>query len=148
MIVNCWGYLLLGRFRCYLEGSNFEIFTDNQLQKSFFTKQKLISREARWIGALGNFCIFPITLKPGNSHIFGNLCRTIVPKSLLLIIERLWHNCRWWSRLLKQPVQASCDSRQYSLLEQPKPHFKVYDGTLRSEFENVIKLTSPDRWFI
>ncbi len=32
-------YFLM-RFRCYLEGSDFEIFTDNQVLKSFFNKAK------------------------------------------------------------------------------------------------------------
>lgn len=62
----------LQRFRCYLEGSNFEIFTDNQVLKSFFTKPKLSRREARWLETLGIFGIFPITLKPGKIHVLGD----------------------------------------------------------------------------
>ena len=48
----------LERFRCYLEGSEFEIFTDNQVLKHFFTKAKLSRREARWLETLGNFVYF------------------------------------------------------------------------------------------
>ncbi len=44
----------LMRFRCYLEGPDFEIFTDNQVLKRFFTKSKLSRREARWLETLGN----------------------------------------------------------------------------------------------
>ena len=62
----------LERFRCYLEGSEFEIFTDNQVLKSFFTKPKLSRKEARWLETLGNFGIFPITLKPGKIHVLGD----------------------------------------------------------------------------
>ena len=62
----------LERFRCYLEGSEFEIITDNQVLKSFFTKAKLSRREARWLETLGNFGIFPITLKPGKLHVLGD----------------------------------------------------------------------------
>ena len=62
----------LERFRCYLEGSTFEIFTDNQVLKYFFTKPKLSRREARWGETLGNFGIFPITLKPGKIHVLGD----------------------------------------------------------------------------
>ena len=54
----------LQRFRCYLEGTSFEIFTDNQMLKHFFTEPKLSRREARWLEILVNFGIFPITLKP------------------------------------------------------------------------------------
>ena len=62
----------LERFRCYLEGTEFEIFTDNQVLKHFFTKPKLSRREARWIETLGNFGVFPITLKPGKIHVLGD----------------------------------------------------------------------------
>ena len=62
----------LQRFRCYLEGSSFEIFTDNQVLKHFFTKPKLSRREARWLETLGNFGIFPINLKPGKIHVLGD----------------------------------------------------------------------------
>ena len=62
----------LERFRCYLEGWEFEIFTDNQVLKHFFTKKDLSRKEARWIETLGNFGIFPITLKPGKIHVLGD----------------------------------------------------------------------------
>ncbi len=54
------------------EGSDIEIFTDNQVLKRFFTKAKLIRREARWLETLGNFGIFPINLKPGKIHVIGD----------------------------------------------------------------------------
>ncbi len=65
-------YFLM-RFRCYLEGSDFDIFTDNQVLKSFVTKAKLSRREARWLETLGNFGIFPITLTPGKIHVLGDI---------------------------------------------------------------------------
>ena len=37
----------LNRFRCYLEGTEFEVFTDKQVLKSFFTKPKLSRKESR-----------------------------------------------------------------------------------------------------
>ena len=62
----------LERFGCYLEGSTFEIFTDNQVLKHFFTKPKLSRREARWLETLCNFGVFPITLKHGKSRVLGD----------------------------------------------------------------------------
>jgi hypothetical protein len=62
----------LQRFRCYLEGTEFEIFTDNQVLQHFFTKPSLSRREARWSEILGNFGVFPITLKPGKIHVLGD----------------------------------------------------------------------------
>ena len=49
-----------------------EIITDNQVLKSFFTKLSLSRREARWLETLGNFGIFPITLKSGMLHVLGD----------------------------------------------------------------------------
>ena len=37
----------LKRFRCYLEGASFEVFTDNQILNCFFTKPNLSRKEAR-----------------------------------------------------------------------------------------------------
>ncbi len=62
----------LQRFRCYLERSSFEIFADNLVLKNFHTKPKLSRREARWVETLGNFGIFPISLKPGKIHVLGD----------------------------------------------------------------------------
>ena len=62
----------LERFRCDLEGASFEIFTDNQVLKYFFTKPKMSRKEARWLENLGNFGIFPINLKPGKIHVLGD----------------------------------------------------------------------------
>ena len=63
----------LNRFRCYLEGTEFKVFTDNQVLKSIFTKPKLDRKESRWIETLGNFGIFPVTLKPGIIHVLGDV---------------------------------------------------------------------------
>lgn len=62
---------LLERFRWYLDGWDFEIFTDNQLLKHLFSKETISSRESRWLETLGNFAIIPITLKPGKIHTLG-----------------------------------------------------------------------------
>ncbi len=40
--------------------------------KHFFSKSKLSRKEARWLETLGNFGIFPITLKPGKIHVLGD----------------------------------------------------------------------------
>ena len=63
----------LKRFRCYLEGSSFEIFTDNQVLKHFLTKQVISSKEARWLDLLGQFGITNITLKAGIVYVLGDV---------------------------------------------------------------------------
>lgn len=48
-----------------------DIFADNQVLKLLFSKATLRRREEIWIETLGNFGIFPITLKPTKLHVFG-----------------------------------------------------------------------------
>lgn len=62
----------LQRFRCYLEGSEFEAFTDNQVLKAFFTKTSMTRREARWLDFLSQFNITAITLRKGRIHVLGD----------------------------------------------------------------------------
>lgn len=62
----------LTHFRCYLEGSEFEVITDNQILKHFFEKRDLSRREARWLETLSDFGIFPITLQKGTIHVLGD----------------------------------------------------------------------------
>lgn len=45
----------LKRFRCYLEGSTFEVLTDNQVLKNFLTKKRISRREARWPDLFAEF---------------------------------------------------------------------------------------------
>ena len=59
----------LGRFPYFLDGSTLEIFKDNQVLKHCFTTPKLSTKEARGLGTLGNFGIFPFTLKPGKINV-------------------------------------------------------------------------------
>lgn len=62
----------LKRFRCYLEGSTFEVLTDNQVLRSFFEKPDPIRRDARWLDFLGQFGITKMTLVKGKIHVLGD----------------------------------------------------------------------------
>ena len=62
----------LKRFRCYLEGSTFEVITDNQVLKHFFTKPNMSRKEARWLDLLSQFNIDSLTLRPGRIHVLGD----------------------------------------------------------------------------
>lgn len=63
----------LQRFRCYLEGAEFEVLTDNQVLKYFFSKTTLSRREARWLDFLGQFGITQLTLVKGRVHVLGDV---------------------------------------------------------------------------
>lgn len=64
---------ILETLRCYSEGSQFKIFTDNQVLNYLFTKSNLRRSEPRWIGTLGIFGIIQITLKPGKIHVLDDI---------------------------------------------------------------------------
>lgn len=63
----------LQRFRCYLEGTEFEVFTDNQVLRYFFSKPILSRREARWLDFLGQFGITQPALVKGKVHVLGDV---------------------------------------------------------------------------
>lgn len=63
----------LKRFQWYLEGPNFEVFTDNQVLHHFFTKPSMNRKEARWLDLLSQFGIQKVTLKPGRVHVLGDV---------------------------------------------------------------------------
>lgn len=62
----------LKRFRCYLEGASFEMFTDNQVLRNFFTKPNMSRKEASWLDLLSQLGISKITLKAGRVHVLGD----------------------------------------------------------------------------
>lgn len=60
------------RFRYYLEGSTFEILSDIQIPRHFFTKPSLSRRELRCLEFLGHFGITNLTLVKGKVHVLCN----------------------------------------------------------------------------
>lgn len=77
----------LKRFRCYLEGVEFEVFTDNQVVSNFFSKPRINRREARWLEVLANFNISAMNLKPGKLHILGDALSRIPDMAILGNLE-------------------------------------------------------------
>lgn len=63
---------LLQRFRCYVEGSTFEVLTDNQILKHLLTKKSLNRREPRWMDTIASSIIREINLVRGNIHVLGD----------------------------------------------------------------------------
>lgn len=62
----------LKRFRCYLEGSNFEVVTDNQVLRHFLTKKHLSCREARWLDLFAEYNLDKIVPVQVKDHILGD----------------------------------------------------------------------------
>lgn len=63
----------LQRFCYYLEGSKWDVLTDNQVVKNFLTKKTINRREARWLGLewLASYSIWEVFLKPGRIYVLG-----------------------------------------------------------------------------
>lgn len=70
---------LLKIFRCYLEGTSFEVITDNRALKYFFRKATLSRREARWLEFLSHFGITYLNLQNGKLHVLGDVMSTPPP---------------------------------------------------------------------
>ena len=122
-------YFLM-RFRCYLEGSHFEIFTDNQVLKSFFTKPKLSRREARWLETLGNFGIFPINLKPGKIHVLGDALSR-APHASVNVMEVLKID-------LEDITNGYEDDKFYGPIWRALNGEEIASGTLQKKVENLL----------
>lgn len=71
----------LKRFRCYLEGSTFEVITDNQVLSNFLTKKNLSRRETRWLDLFAEFNLDKLTLKQGKIHVLGDALSRIPQES-------------------------------------------------------------------
>lgn len=63
----------LKRFRCYLEGTSFEVVTDNLVLHHFFTKPLMSRNEARWLDILSQFGIKKVNLKPGRFYVLRDV---------------------------------------------------------------------------
>ena len=145
----------LKRHRCYLEGSEFEVITDNQVLKYFFTKQTLSRREARWLEELSNFGIFPINLKAGKIHVVGDLLSR-APNALLPLnisnievckidtdfIVNNYNSDQYFGRVLEalKGIWPTDDRRKYAL-KKVIDYFKTKENPLY--YEN--KLCLPRR---
>lgn len=75
----------LKRFRCYLEGSTFEVLTDNQVLSNFLTKKSLSRREMRWLDLFAEFNLDKITLVQGKIHVLGDALSRIPTDSNFVI---------------------------------------------------------------
>lgn len=62
----------LQRFRCYLEAADFEVLTDNQVLRVFFSKPALSPRKARWLEFLGQFSITLLTFVKEKVNVLGD----------------------------------------------------------------------------
>lgn len=132
----------LKRFRCYLEGSDFEVITDNQVLSHFLTKKNLSRREARWLDLFAQFNLDKITLVQGRIHVLGDALSRIRnndPVELSNVHITTFHNTfrdnyngdQFFSPIIKalkgdlpkEPV--TCERIKFLL-----PHFRQEEGIL------------------
>lgn len=62
----------LQQFYFYLEGSEFEILTENQVLKTFINKSNLSRREVRWLDFIDQFGIKELKLIKGKVPVLGD----------------------------------------------------------------------------
>ncbi len=58
----------LKHFRCYLLGSEFEVFTDHSALTTFLTRRQTSSKLLRWALELAEFGVFKINHRPGTQN--------------------------------------------------------------------------------
>lgn len=136
----------LKRFRCYLEGTTFEIFTDNQILNSFLTKPKLSGKEARWLELFGQFGISKMSLRPGRVHVLGDVLSRAphVMSGILQVgnmelskakidlgFEKFYFEDQLWGPIFKaltgEKIKKTVDRHRASLL---LPSFIIKEGLL------------------
>ena len=126
----------LKHFRCYLEGAEFEVITDNQVLKNFFDKKELSRREARWIETLSEFGIFPITLQKGRVHVLGDALSRVTHGKDTVELQNI--SVLHWNPASDNSFKSRLRDDQYfgPIIEQitrgqPHPRFEYKDGILR-----------------
>lgn len=60
-------------FRCYLEGTEFEVIADNAVLKYFFSETELSRREAQWLEFLSQFCTTLLIFEKERLHVLGDV---------------------------------------------------------------------------
>lgn len=103
------------RFQCYLEGSTFDVLTDNQAVKNFMTKKSVSRREARCLDTLALINIREMNLVHGEVHVTGDslpVFRIVCPFSEWSTALRL---CWMLSRLYVAMIKTNSLGRLWLL---------------------------------
>lgn len=134
----------LKRFRYYLEGSSFEVLTDNQVLSSFLTKKNLSRRELRWLDLFAEFNLDKLILIRGKIHVLGDAL-SCIPKESDFVINNFSSSSphldnkfrrEYLSDQLLGPIynmllwNPPIDHVQLKRIEHIKNHFGLTDGLL------------------
>ena len=138
----------LKRFRCYLEGSSFEVITDNQGLYHFFTNPHMGRKEARWLDLLSQFSIKDVSLKPGRVHVLVDVLSRaphviegleVTNMQVSIVSLDLGFEAQYASDQLFGPVSQAregdfpSDEVHKDRIERLLPKFKTVEGLLYYE---------------
>lgn len=140
----------LKRFRCYLEGSSFEVLTDNKVLQNFLTKKTLSRREARWLDLFAEYNLDKITFVQGSAHVLGDALSRIPKTSTIQMantsifqaniedaLEPHYKTDRFFSKIVNaQQGNYPDDETSRERLKALLPHFEFKQGKLY--FENKV----------
>ena len=125
----------LKRFRCYLEGSTFDVITDNQVLRHFFSKPNMSRKEARWLDLLSQFNTDALTLRSGRIHVLGDSLSRVAFANVHVVNVELPQEVNYDSDAVFGPVfkalqgELPGDAERRNYIERVLPHFKC-DGHL------------------
>lgn len=121
----------LKRYRCYLDGSEFEVVADNQFVHHLVTKKKISRREARWLDLLSEFNIDKITLEKCRLHVLGDAISRI-PQPNTVIISNLHIHCARFEHIFSENYkQDKLFSPILQALEGTFPNNEVQTSRLK-----------------
>lgn len=149
----------LQRFRCYFEGSEFEVLTDNQVLERSLTKPNPGRWEARWLDFLGRFSITSLTLEKGKVHVLGDslsrapqlIVKNIETSRAALLVSVLFET-HCLKHTLKQTGTTYRNERKlwmrpilWTILLRAKRKISQNQGTARQSHENFFRFQNGGR---
>lgn len=128
----------LKRFRCYLEGSTFEVLTENQVLRNFLTKKNFSRRETRWLDLFADFNLHRITSVQGRAHVLGVALSRAPPQPSLPnshTVDSNVNNIQITTASLENFIKGSYDNDQFFA-----PIFQALHGNFPKDTVQADKL--------
>jgi RNase H-like domain found in reverse transcriptase len=125
-----FGYVLK-KWRCYVQGLEFEVYTDHNTLVNLTTQKELKERQARWLDLMVEFRI-KIKYQVRKKNIVADTLSRRVDYQIKMIEKEV--TAKWlvgWAKTYRKDDDFSViwkrkDPRQYTKAEYVKKHFPEY----------------------
>jgi RNase H-like domain found in reverse transcriptase len=128
--ILAFGYILK-KWRCYVQGLEFEVYTDHHTLVNLTTQKKLKDRQARWLDLMVEFRI-EIKYQIGKKNIVADVLSRKVDHQVKMIEKKV--TAKWligWAEAYRKNddfgvIWKRKDPRQYTKTEHTEKHFLEY----------------------